>query len=192
VAVDAGIPDAKLALAVLFVRGNGVPQNEALAARLFLEAAEAGLDWAQYWIADLYRNGIGVEFDLVRSYAWFNIAAAVGNGPAANARNEIRAQSKLSRDDIERAQDLSLTLMRVKPDQQWEARTRYANPSQKAAKTGGGSAGRGAAAGGTAGPVGVGTTPAGTAGGSAGSSGGRGSGGSRPQRNSGPVRGSSR
>ena len=125
------MPHAKFQLGVLFERGDGVPQNETIAAGYYIEAAEQGLDWAQYFLAQLHRRGAGVPFDQTLAYAWLNIAASAGNNTAANERNQLRA--KLTKDDISKAQDISLKLLKVSPEAALANRQRFLPPGQRKA-----------------------------------------------------------
>jgi TPR repeat protein len=54
--------------------GRGVPQDPARAAQLLTSAAAAGVGIAQLAIGRMYRDGVGVERNLVEAYAWFSAA----------------------------------------------------------------------------------------------------------------------
>ncbi len=52
-------------------------------------AAEAGLEYAQYALGKLYRDGSGVEKDILRAVIWFTRAAEQGNSYAAYALGKL-------------------------------------------------------------------------------------------------------
>jgi TPR repeat protein len=128
-AADQDIPHAKLQLGVLYERGDGLPQNDAVAAQLYLDASEQGLDWAQYFLGQMYRRGAGVPYDMIAAYAWLNLGASAGNHAAAHERNQLRG--KMTKEDIAKAQDLSLRLLKVTPEEALENRQRYLPPGQR-------------------------------------------------------------
>ena len=62
----------------------GVSQDSAKAAALYREAAEQGIAWAQYSLANLYVTGQGVAQDYAEAYLWLDLAASgkmVGMSP---------------------------------------------------------------------------------------------------------------
>lgn len=76
-AVD-GDSAAQLAIADLYLAGNGVAADPAEAARWFRAAAEQGDPVGQLNLGDLYSRGLGVEHDLVEAYVWLGLSAAQG------------------------------------------------------------------------------------------------------------------
>ncbi len=70
-----GDPDASWNLGVGYLKGIGVPKDEARAAEWFKRAANLGDTRAQSTLTDLYFRGIGVQRDYVRAYTWASIAA---------------------------------------------------------------------------------------------------------------------
>ena len=56
----------------------------------------------------MYANGKGVPEDYVRAFAWLNLAAAQGSEAAIEAKDLVR--SKMSTNQIARAQELSATI----------------------------------------------------------------------------------
>jgi TPR repeat protein len=116
-------------LGVLYERGDGLPQNDAIAAQFYLDASEHGLDWAQFFLGQMYRRGAGVPYDLITGYAWLNLSASAGNPSAAHERNQMR--SKMTKEDIAKAQDLSLRLLKVSPEEALDNRQRYMPPGQR-------------------------------------------------------------
>jgi TPR repeat protein len=75
---DSGEPKAEKALALAYLRGDGVPKDLPAAARWAGAAAEQGDAEAQYLMGNLTRDGAGVPRDPVRAFAWFAKAAAAG------------------------------------------------------------------------------------------------------------------
>lgn len=65
-------------------RGWGGPPDPARAAALYRRAAEAGLDWAQFNLANLLLQGIGLPPDRPAALRWFRRAAAQGHAKALN------------------------------------------------------------------------------------------------------------
>jgi hypothetical protein len=62
--------------------GEGVPKDAATAARLYAEAARAGLPEAMYRLAFLYADGNGVSRDPAAAVSWFYQAAKQGHAAA--------------------------------------------------------------------------------------------------------------
>ena len=63
-------------LGIMYVYGQGVPQDDAEAIKWFRKAAAQGHAPAQNNLGIMYRNGQGVPQDYVQAYVWFNLAAA--------------------------------------------------------------------------------------------------------------------
>jgi TPR repeat protein len=106
---ERGVPRAETLLGVMYLRGQGAPQNYQLAAQWFRAAAEAGEPAAQYFLGELYDRGLGVTQDFVLAEAWLDIAVAragpLWRRPWALIRDAIA--QKLSRADLEEAQRLA-------------------------------------------------------------------------------------
>jgi TPR repeat protein len=82
-AAETGNVNAQLALAQLYLRGDGVAKDLAEAARWYREAASKNNDAnAQYALGVLLDRGIGVEKDPIEALLWFQRAAQQGH-PAA-------------------------------------------------------------------------------------------------------------
>ena len=67
---------AQTYLGVMYLRGQGVPQNFAVAAYWLQLASSAGLPTAQYFFGLMYDKGQGVAQDFVLAQAWLNLAVA--------------------------------------------------------------------------------------------------------------------
>jgi hypothetical protein len=82
-AATAGNVKAQIALAQLYLRGDGVAKDPAEAARWYREAASKHNDAnAQYALGVLLDRGIGVDKDPIEALLWFQRAAQQGH-PAA-------------------------------------------------------------------------------------------------------------
>ena len=64
----------RLALALAYLKGDGVKEDPVLAARWSEAAAERGEPMAEYVLGTLYANG--VHADPVRAFHWYSAAAA--------------------------------------------------------------------------------------------------------------------
>lgn len=77
---DRCAPQAKYRVAKrILADSNAKPEQIANAVAWLTQAAEAGLDYAQYALGKLYRDGGPVEQDPVKAVVWFAEAAKQGN-----------------------------------------------------------------------------------------------------------------
>jgi TPR repeat protein len=67
---EAGDVEAQVKLARAYQDGNGVSQNERLAAQWYRRAAERGNAIAENGLANMYRAGSGVEKDKQEAVNW--------------------------------------------------------------------------------------------------------------------------
>lgn len=66
-----GVPEAQFRLADMYLTGQGgVAHDDAKAARWLRAAAEQGHTGAQTILAEMYRDGDGVEMDLEEAARW--------------------------------------------------------------------------------------------------------------------------
>ena len=78
-----GKTPAQLALARLYLRGDGVKRNQGRAAALFRRAAVGGRNsQAQHALAVMLERGIGGKKDTAEALRWYRKAAANGYAPA--------------------------------------------------------------------------------------------------------------
>jgi uncharacterized protein len=77
-----GDPIAQLKLARAYGRGDGVPQDEEVAAQWYRKAADQGNAEAQDSLGQLYLTGQGVEQNKQQAVAWFQKSARQGNASA--------------------------------------------------------------------------------------------------------------
>lgn len=73
---ELGVIAAQLNLAIMYLDGQGVPQDFQKAAQWFSKAAEQGNAEAQYNLGVLYKEGKGVAKEPVQASKWFHIAKA--------------------------------------------------------------------------------------------------------------------
>jgi TPR repeat protein len=90
---EQGDPRAQAYIGVMYLRGQGVPQNFDAAAYWLHLASESGLPTAQYFLGLMYDKGQGVAQDFVLAHAWLNIAVA-------HAEPKMRRRWVLIRDAI--------------------------------------------------------------------------------------------
>jgi uncharacterized protein len=84
---------AQTYLGVMYLRGQGVPQNFAVAAYWLQLASAAGIPTAQYFFGLMYDKGQGVAQDFVLAQAWLNLAVA-------HAEPRLRDRWALIRDAV--------------------------------------------------------------------------------------------
>ncbi len=84
---------------------QGVPQNDAEAAKWLRLAADQGLASAQCNLGVIYAKGQGVPEDYVLAYVWFNLSAAQGIKEAA--KNRDTAARFMTPEQIAEAQKLA-------------------------------------------------------------------------------------
>jgi uncharacterized protein len=110
---DAGVSQGALALAHMYREGDGVAQNDMMAANFYERATDDtdqmhGEPWrseAQFHLGCLYEKGSGVLKDYTMAYMWFNLAAAGGNRFGATGRE--RVAGLMTTEQIAEAQRLS-------------------------------------------------------------------------------------
>jgi len=75
---EQGDADAQYNLGLMYLLGDGVPENDAEAVKWFRLAAEQGYATAQYNLGRMYANGYGVPQNNIRAYVWYSFALAQG------------------------------------------------------------------------------------------------------------------
>lgn len=73
---ELGVVPAQVTLALLYLEGEGVPQDYAQAAHWFEIAAKRGNAEAQRNLGALYQDGKGVPQSFVEAAKWFRLAGA--------------------------------------------------------------------------------------------------------------------
>ncbi len=77
---------------MLYVRGAGVPKDEAEGVKWLRKSAEQGFAQAQYNLGMAYRAGSGVEKDNVQAYFWIALAAtSLEQGVVKDYRDKVEA-----------------------------------------------------------------------------------------------------
>jgi TPR repeat protein len=92
--------EASWQLALAYLNGIGVQQDERQAAKWLKKAANLGDPRAQAALSDLYLRGIGVQRDYVRAYTWASIAAGQIGGEDERL---VSLRQRMSRSDLEDA-----------------------------------------------------------------------------------------
>ncbi|MEX2311610.1 MAG: tetratricopeptide repeat protein [Rhodospirillales bacterium] len=85
----AGDTDAAFALGSLYLNGDGVTRNTAMAAGWFRRAAESGHGEAANNIGNAYRLGLGTPEDIASALTWYQYAADHGSAMAAYTLGNI-------------------------------------------------------------------------------------------------------
>ncbi len=86
---EAGDTEAQVALAELYLTGQGVRANAATGISWYRRAAEAGHPVAQLNLGDFHARGAGVPRDMTTAYVWLSLAAEQGSVWAEERRGEI-------------------------------------------------------------------------------------------------------
>jgi TPR repeat protein len=89
----------------MYFNGNGVPKDDAEAARWFRLAAEQGRADTQSNLGLMYANGQGVPQDYVLAHMWFNLAAAQGNEDGKKNRDIVA--KRMTSEQIAEAQRMA-------------------------------------------------------------------------------------
>jgi uncharacterized protein len=71
-------------LGIMYIKGQGVPQDYAMGMRWMRIAADKGLADAQNEVGFLYQRGLGVERNAAEAVKWFRLAADQGSAVAQN------------------------------------------------------------------------------------------------------------
>lgn len=95
---DRGHAQAQFRLGCLYTFGHGVPEDHAMALRLYRLAAEQGDADAQNNLGGAYAEGLGVEPDLVEAFMWLELAASQGHQTAL--RNQAFLADRMSGEQI--------------------------------------------------------------------------------------------
>ena len=97
-----GDPEGQYRLGLCYLRGIGVPKNEAIAVTWFTKAAQNGNAGGQLELGNCYRLAEGVGVDLPKAYIWYNLAAASGDQSACQNRDALAR--RLTEGEIREAQ----------------------------------------------------------------------------------------
>ena len=102
-----GQPRAQFSIALLYLRGQGVEQNTAVAMRWLRMAANRGDGEARLVLGDLYLKGPPPDY--VKSYMWLILALVNLRGPQRKIAFSLRKQAagNLTPEQIERAKQMA-------------------------------------------------------------------------------------
>jgi localization factor PodJL len=103
-AAQSGDPAALYEVAARAAEGRSVPQDPALAARLFETVAQSGLAPAQYRIGNFYEKGFGVSRNPALAKTWYERAAENGNARAMHNLAVLLAEGVEGKPDYPAAQ----------------------------------------------------------------------------------------
>lgn len=95
---ETGVANAQLTLGLMYAKGDGIKQDDAQAIHWLMQAAEQRIPTAQYLLGIANAEGRGVKQDLVKAYMWFEIAAAMDNENAIDARQTL--EKKLTANEV--------------------------------------------------------------------------------------------
>lgn len=90
--------DAEFALAEMYYTGQGVLQDYGRAVDWYQKAARGGHPVAQFLVGRMYRDGWGVDADIMESFIWFSLAAE--NAATVRAADQSFRVIK-ERDDVQ-------------------------------------------------------------------------------------------
>jgi len=99
---EAGDAEAQVALASLYLAGEGVAIDVTAGISWYRRAADSGDSIAQLNLGDFYSRGQGVARDLVTAYVWLGLAAHQGRVWAGQRRQAIIRE--MSPDQVSEAQ----------------------------------------------------------------------------------------
>jgi len=103
---EQGHAGAQSNLGYIYAEGKAVPQNHKEAGKWYRLSAEQGYATAQEELGLMYFKGQGVLQDYVLAHMWFNICGS-GGGREDCAGNRNRVERKMSRSQIEKAQEMA-------------------------------------------------------------------------------------
>ena len=124
-----GHAGAQFQLAKLVGSGVGVKAADPVrAAQLMEKSADQGVVWAMHSLGLMYKDGTGVDKDIVKAHKWMNLAASTPESPVASeyiafakeARKEL--ESVMSPEQLKDAQKLAAEWLAAKKprDSQWQ------------------------------------------------------------------------
>ena len=93
-AAGKGDPKAQHDLAIMYLRGNGVPVDHVQAASWLKKSAGSGIPKAQYNLGLLYEKGLGVTQNYTTAFSWYQRAAQQGHTRAQHNLGALFAVGK--------------------------------------------------------------------------------------------------
>lgn len=105
---DGGDVLAQLGLGAMYLKGEGVDQDNTEAAKWLLLSADQGNEFAQVSLGKLYEGGRGVPQDFAQAHMWYNLAAASSSWFSSGyAIDRDNIAMKMTPDQIGEAQRLA-------------------------------------------------------------------------------------
>ena len=92
-------------LGVMYIKGQGVPQDYKTAVKWYTRAAEQGDASAQNNLGLMYANGRGVKQDNIYARMWFNIAVSQENKNAIG--NRLLVAREMTPSQLDQAKELA-------------------------------------------------------------------------------------
>ena len=103
--MTAGNLNCQVDLAIHYLMGDSLEQNESEAIRLIRDAADRGNRYGQFWLGACYESGTGVEKNMQEALRWFQQSADKGNPMAECRMGQFYALGKGVEQDAEKAVD---------------------------------------------------------------------------------------
>ena len=91
-----GIARAQRWLAMRYLRGRGVPEDQAIAFYWMQLAAQQHFSLAQRSLGELYERGSGIALDMTQASHWYRLAALQGD---SIAQEHLQRLAQPKRDD---------------------------------------------------------------------------------------------
>jgi hypothetical protein len=118
VRAEAGDAEAQNDLGVRYANGDGVPQDDAEAVRLYRRAADQGHARAQNNLGFMYATGRGVPQDYAEAVRWFRLAADQGHADAQFNLGVMYANGRgVPQDDVQAHMWFNLAASRLTGEQ---------------------------------------------------------------------------
>ena len=106
---EQGFAYAQFNLALMYDKGEGVPQDYKEAVKWYTKAAEQGDADAQTNLGVMYEYGLGVPKSYIKAYSWYNLASE-DNAKARQSLNKLEDQ--MTPQQLTEAKELSKTLVK--------------------------------------------------------------------------------
>ena len=117
-AAENGDASAQYTLGVMYISGNGVPQDAREAMKWFRLAAEQGQTGAQFNLGVGYAHGQGVRKNYIQAHKWINLAASRTN---PGERDDVKPRS--ARDELAKKMTASQIADAQQLAREWEPKT---------------------------------------------------------------------
>ncbi len=109
-----GNADAQVTLGMIYTFGQGNVHQDFDEGRFWLKLASNQRSGpARLNLGNIYAQGIGVERDLVRAYAWYSLSAEIGDEAGQNYRDTL--EKELDEDELEAARKLAIEFANTIP-----------------------------------------------------------------------------